>query len=282
MFQRTRPIRTCFSAARGSILLLAVATTAATGQVVDLAVQNTQSNVNIQICLTPPGLSTKCDLDASPMSGTISLELDNYVNPGTISINDFTLALDNNLSFTMDWGFFIGSVDIQLVNGVVHYATPGLPTGPVALDNAGNFDFPILAVNFTGTGAFQGHGPIMGSVGSGTFNLADFGTNDSSIAGAIAIANDLITLSGAQSFANTGDINGVTTTLGGDATLLATGSVPTCRVDINGDGIVNTQDFLAYLNLWTVGNPEADFTGDGVVNTQDFLLFLNEWTVGCP
>lgn len=58
-------------------------------------------------------------------------------------------------------------------------------------------------------------------------------------------------------------------------------SADACVADFNGDGVVNTQDFLAYLNAWTAGDPAADINGDGVVNTQDFLAFLNLWTAGC-
>lgn len=54
-----------------------------------------------------------------------------------------------------------------------------------------------------------------------------------------------------------------------------------CRVDLNNDGQVNTQDFLVYLNLWSAGNSTADWNGDGVVNTIDFVGFLNDWVAGC-
>ncbi len=54
-----------------------------------------------------------------------------------------------------------------------------------------------------------------------------------------------------------------------------------CRVDLNGDTVVNTLDFLAFLNLWNAGDPRADFNGDTVINTLDFLMFLNEWVAGC-
>ena len=54
-----------------------------------------------------------------------------------------------------------------------------------------------------------------------------------------------------------------------------------CRADLNGDGVVNTLDFLAFLNLWTAGNRTADWNRDGTVNTLDFLAYLNEWVAGC-
>lgn len=54
-----------------------------------------------------------------------------------------------------------------------------------------------------------------------------------------------------------------------------------CIADFDGNGVVNTQDFLAYLNAWSAQDPRADVNEDGVVNTQDFLAFLNLWTAGC-
>jgi hypothetical protein len=54
-----------------------------------------------------------------------------------------------------------------------------------------------------------------------------------------------------------------------------------CVADFNGDGNVNTQDVLAYLNAWVARDPSADVNGDGNVNTQDFIMFLNLWNAGC-
>jgi hypothetical protein len=54
-----------------------------------------------------------------------------------------------------------------------------------------------------------------------------------------------------------------------------------CAVDLNDDGQVNTQDFLAFLGLWSAGDPQADWNGDNTVNTIDFVAFLNDWVAGC-
>ncbi len=54
-----------------------------------------------------------------------------------------------------------------------------------------------------------------------------------------------------------------------------------CVADFNGDGVVNTQDVLAFLNAWTAGDDSADVNGDGLINTQDVLYFLNLWNAGC-
>ncbi|QKK08368.1 MAG: hypothetical protein HND58_09400 [Planctomycetota bacterium] len=54
-----------------------------------------------------------------------------------------------------------------------------------------------------------------------------------------------------------------------------------CRADLDGNGILTTQDFLTYLNLWVARDPVADWNTDGTINTQDFLAYLNEWVAGC-
>ncbi|HZW09746.1 MAG TPA: GC-type dockerin domain-anchored protein [Phycisphaerales bacterium] len=54
-----------------------------------------------------------------------------------------------------------------------------------------------------------------------------------------------------------------------------------CVADFNGDGTVNTQDVLAFLNAWNAGDGSADINGDGTINTQDVLAFLNLWNAGC-
>lgn len=55
----------------------------------------------------------------------------------------------------------------------------------------------------------------------------------------------------------------------------------TCSADLNGDELVNIQDFIAYLNAWAIGDPLADWNHDGTVNIQDFIAYLNDWAAGC-
>ena len=55
-----------------------------------------------------------------------------------------------------------------------------------------------------------------------------------------------------------------------------------CRVDLDGDGVLDIFDFLAFLNLFDAGDPRADFDGDGQLTIFDFLAFGNEFDAGCP
>lgn len=56
---------------------------------------------------------------------------------------------------------------------------------------------------------------------------------------------------------------------------------PVCDVDLTGDGVVNTLDFLLFLGAWGQREPLADWDGNGTINTQDFLAYLNDWVQGC-
>jgi serine protease AprX len=58
--------------------------------------------------------------------------------------------------------------------------------------------------------------------------------------------------------------------------------VAQCRGDWNGDGTVDFNDFLAYLNDYNAGLPIADLNGDGTVDFNDFLEFLNLYNIPCP
>ncbi|MFG0242008.1 MAG: GC-type dockerin domain-anchored protein [Phycisphaerales bacterium JB054] len=65
------------------------------------------------------------------------------------------------------------------------------------------------------------------------------------------------------------------------ATVRATEPDDTCLPDWNNDNLVDTRDFIAYLNDWAAGNPIADINNDNTVNTLDFIAFLNAWAAGC-
>lgn len=45
------------------------------------------------------------------------------------------------------------------------------------------------------------------------------------------------------------------------------------NADVNGDGVVNIFDFLAFQGLITTGDPAADCNSDGVLDIVDFLCF---------
>ncbi len=71
-----------------------------------------------------------------------------------------------------------------------------------------------------------------------------------------------------------------------DNGVLDTCEAPTgaCRCDFNGDELLNSSDFFAYLNCYFSGSPiacGADFNQDGLFNSQDFFDWLMCFFSGC-
>jgi hypothetical protein len=60
-----------------------------------------------------------------------------------------------------------------------------------------------------------------------------------------------------------------------------TGSGACSRADWNEDGVIDFNDFLAFLNDFNTADPCADLNSDGVVDFNDFLAFFNIYSVGC-
>lgn len=54
----------------------------------------------------------------------------------------------------------------------------------------------------------------------------------------------------------------------------------TCRVNWDGIGGVNSDDFFAFINDFF--QLQADFNLDGATNSADFFAFMNEFFMGCP
>ncbi|TVS09238.1 MAG: DUF11 domain-containing protein [Phycisphaerales bacterium] len=61
----------------------------------------------------------------------------------------------------------------------------------------------------------------------------------------------------------------------------ASGGAPTCRPDLNGDGVVDADDFFLFLQFFAAGDLRADFNNDGIIDADDFFIFLNEFAAGC-
>jgi hypothetical protein len=59
------------------------------------------------------------------------------------------------------------------------------------------------------------------------------------------------------------------------------GCMEACTADFNGDGEVDSRDFIVYLNVWAARDPAADLDGNGVVDSRDFIGFLDAWAAGC-
>jgi len=60
----------------------------------------------------------------------------------------------------------------------------------------------------------------------------------------------------------------------------ARGPAP-CRADTDGDGSLDILDYLAFANLFELGDVAADLNGDGELDVADFLAFQDAFDAGC-
>ncbi len=51
--------------------------------------------------------------------------------------------------------------------------------------------------------------------------------------------------------------------------------------DLNGDGVIDADDFFLFLSLFASGDPRADINGDGVIDADDFFDYLGLFAAGC-
>lgn len=54
-----------------------------------------------------------------------------------------------------------------------------------------------------------------------------------------------------------------------------------CKSDFNGDGVVNSSDYAAFLFAYMQQDITADYNGDGVVNLDDRIIFETAYNGGC-
>ncbi|MCL4741281.1 MAG: hypothetical protein KJZ54_03670 [Phycisphaerales bacterium] len=120
------------------------------------------------------------------------------------------------------------------------------------------------------------------ALGAGATHAGDVTLSGSVVAGGGVSAGGGLTLHGAAGQHEAGTLGAGPLALGGGfLPVLAGPEDDPCPADFNGDTVVNTLDFLAFLNAYTGGDPRADFNGDTVVNTLDVLAFLNAFVAGC-
>ncbi len=180
-----------------------------------------------------------------------------YPFEGVVSADGSTLYVMNTNDKT------IGVVDTALFSMTEEIPLAYTPIG-VLLDAPGG---RVLAGQGTATAATDGT-----MTQAGGLAIIDAATNTvTETICADHFLSDLAGDSGGRLAAGAG--------LGGESAVFF--DIVLCAPDINGDGVVNTQDVIMFLNLWVAKDPRADWDANGIVDTRDFLAFLNDWVAGC-
>ncbi len=55
-----------------------------------------------------------------------------------------------------------------------------------------------------------------------------------------------------------------------------------CRADVSGNGLLETNDFVTFLNAYVSADPSANYNLDAILNTADFIAYLSAYVTGCP
>ncbi len=74
-------------------------------------------------------------------------------------------------------------------------------------------------------------------------------------------------------------------TMGGFDFAPTASTAPACIADINRDGVVDGDDFVAFINSFGIGDvsidPAADVVPDSIIDGNDFITFINAFAAGC-
>jgi hypothetical protein len=177
--------------------LLFLASLPATGTQVTLPVTTSSSTMTVTLC-ADPGIGQQCDTDSSPISGSVVISLDDNTTPGAISIRNYDMYANNNMSLSLVWRiiFEVARVDATATGLGLSHPTPG-PHNPF---------YPVSGTSFTATDVpYQTRGSANYSGGgltcnflnpcSGAFDLSTNGPSTiASVPGTITVNNGVATV----------------------------------------------------------------------------------------
>ncbi len=255
-----------------AVFLVAVVATVASADPFDVIVDESQSTLNMQLCI-----SGTCSSDASSVTGYVSIDLDNYFTPESIWLHDFDLQLSNDLQWFLNWGF-LGSFNANATDLSMYYAQPGTILGPETI-TAGAYMFVDVPLQPTGVLSYAATGipcSVLQAADmpcNGTMNFADMGTQTADeFGGEITIEAGVATLTSTIDVISPLDPDYPELgTVHVSGTIVGHGDLPIvlCRGDANCDGLV-TFDDINYFVSAVVGQADWEALFD-VDPTCDYL-----------
>ena len=271
---------------RIAIAALIATTGLATADTAVLSIDPTQSSIDVTATLMAV-VGDRTDSASTSISGSIEIELDDYGNPTSITIVDFMILLDNDVTLDFDYGF-VGNASATLVDAMAMYGTPGMPSGPVPV-SADAFSFPVVPTVLGGTANASYNFLLVGS-DTVMINLADQGVIDAPISGNVTSDGTTVSLAGTFAIDTTQvavpDVADIR--LVGAATIVASGAAPEpagCNAaDIAEPfDVLDLADISAFVQAFTGLDPIADIAApSGVFDLADLAAFVQAFTSGCP
>ena len=210
-----------------------------------------------------------------------------------------TNAIDGSLELWSDASIkagaaFSGAGSIRPVSGKTLDLRAGADTGTVGVDNAGTVAIEGDQVGSVEVGSYtQQANATLGVTISGVGH--DLMTSDTTVT--LAGTLDVSTLNGfipqfgssytiIQAEQIDGEFDEVTWSQEISAVLVDVSSTEvvitlTCPADINGDGVLNVLDFVAFQEKWSAEDPGADCDHNGLFNILDFVCYQTLFQQPC-
>ena len=254
---------------------------AAIAQPTVLDVDPALSSINLSITLDT-SLGSRTDSDSATITGQMTIELDSYTNPTTMTLIDYNFA-SGPLAFTFDYGF-LGTINATADNLSLGMPAGSAPvTGPV--DASGMFMLDMVPNQTTGIVNVSGTGVVGAAVGNSTTDLSTVPQDPIQIAGMVDVAAGTVTVTIDVPLAGTttDPDTGTTVTFTGMSTVVASGPVPPapCLADTNHDGTLSPADFTSWIAAFNAGAPECDQNSDGACDPSDFTAWIANFNMGC-
>lgn len=268
-----------------------------------LEIDSAMSSVDVAISV---GGGVLGDTDSSSISGFIRIELDSVSAPAQAGLHAFRLVVDDDLHL-QDSVFLVGGFNTTITDAVFYFVPP--PPQPASIGPDGEVAFADVNSAAEGTAAYTVTGAACSLLGGrpciDTIDLADADPSQiESFQGEITVEQGIVTFTATLSMTMPLDPDNPSTgTLSVEGVVVARGTA--CAVDITGssspsspsylvpDGVVDAEDFFAFLGLFAAGDARADISGssapasqsylvpDGVIDAEDFFTFLSLFAAGC-
>lgn len=260
----------------------------ASATVVVVPLSSAASSVDVTFCL-----SSHCDSDTSPLTGSITLDLDSINSPTQATLLDFV----TNVSEPIDLFIQLGpgsTLTATTANVVFLSATPGIPNGPVPIVS-GDATFSNVLSAMQGTLTYNASGiacVLLTNQGYACSDNIDLSTldpaNADQVITTISSVNRTVSVSTRITVATPLDPNNPAL---GDVMVdaLLVGSVfvplPPCPADLDGDHTIALGDLamlLANYGLLNATPAQGDLDGDQTVSLSDLAMMLAQYGTPCP
>lgn len=195
----------------------------------------------------------------------------------------YTISTQTNSSTQSNYSVFAQKL---AANGSRLWGDAGLELRPVStsqpsftqaqLRNGGMYGFGLLATGAT-TGTVNGWGVNADGTSAWFNTINDTFATKARLASAVHPSGYAV-VAFTNGSSGSGDVLAQNINTDGTFGNITSGCGP---ADVNSDGTVDGNDFVAFINAFGAGDLLADINTDGVVDGGDFVLFINDFGAGC-